>query len=259
MVYFYFESSKVDIVADRAVPDTLFTPLFFFENTRLWDPEQKLKRSIESTSGEIQLYFETIGTILEHELVDLVRGAVTKNESYMRGDPPKHQQWIVASYIEEHLSEQISVPTLAQLAHLSPFHFCRVFKQRFGSTAAISHFPADRICQDAACEAQTFDYQDRGRPRLQRNQLILAVFRKVIGVNPSAYRMSFVLALSRERFEGLASWTSSSEFESSSSRCSIAHIAQASVSEQHGELAPLAAQQDQARAQGVHSEHQIRP
>jgi AraC family transcriptional regulator len=38
MVYFYFESSKVDIVADRAVPDTLFTPLFFFENTRLWDP-----------------------------------------------------------------------------------------------------------------------------------------------------------------------------------------------------------------------------
>jgi AraC family transcriptional regulator len=38
----------------------------------------------------------------------------------------------VAQYIEEHLSEDVPLPALAELVGLSPYHFARAFKQSFG-------------------------------------------------------------------------------------------------------------------------------
>ena len=38
----------------------------------------------------------------------------------------------MAQYIGEHLSEDISLATLAEVARLSPYHFVRTFKQSFG-------------------------------------------------------------------------------------------------------------------------------
>ena len=38
----------------------------------------------------------------------------------------------MAQYIEEHLLEDISLATLAEVARLSPYHFVRTFKQSFG-------------------------------------------------------------------------------------------------------------------------------
>jgi AraC family transcriptional regulator len=38
----------------------------------------------------------------------------------------------VAAYIEEHVADDIPLATLAELARLSPYHFCRAFKQSFG-------------------------------------------------------------------------------------------------------------------------------
>ena len=42
------------------------------------------------------------------------------------------QQRTVTSYIEQHLAEPITLATLAELAGLSTYHFCRAFKQSFG-------------------------------------------------------------------------------------------------------------------------------
>jgi AraC family transcriptional regulator len=53
-------------------------------------------------------------------------------EAPVRGGLAGWQQRAVASYIEEHHAEQISLVTLAQLARLSPYHFSRAFKQSFG-------------------------------------------------------------------------------------------------------------------------------
>src|ERR1700716_4406370 len=49
-----------------------------------------------------------------------------------RGGLAAWQQRTVAAYIEEHLAEQIPLGTLAQLVRLSPYYFCRAFKQSFG-------------------------------------------------------------------------------------------------------------------------------
>jgi AraC family transcriptional regulator len=38
----------------------------------------------------------------------------------------------VTAYIEEHVADDIPLATLAELARLSPFHFCRSFKEAFG-------------------------------------------------------------------------------------------------------------------------------
>src|SRR6188474_2474910 len=42
------------------------------------------------------------------------------------------QQRAVTAYIEEHLAEPILLATLARLARLSPYYFCRAFKQSLG-------------------------------------------------------------------------------------------------------------------------------
>jgi AraC family transcriptional regulator len=49
-----------------------------------------------------------------------------------RGGLAAWHQRIAASYVEEHLAETIPLAALARLVHLSPYHFCRAFKQSFG-------------------------------------------------------------------------------------------------------------------------------
>jgi AraC family transcriptional regulator len=50
----------------------------------------------------------------------------------VRGGLAAWQQARVAGYIEEHLAETLLLSQLAEVAHLSPFHFSRAFKQSFG-------------------------------------------------------------------------------------------------------------------------------
>src|SRR3977135_2621825 len=52
--------------------------------------------------------------------------------SPVRGGLAPWQQRIVTTYIEEHLGEQIPLATLAELVRLSPYYFCRAFKQSLG-------------------------------------------------------------------------------------------------------------------------------
>ena len=49
-----------------------------------------------------------------------------------RGGLPQWQQKKLTQYIEEHLADEVSLLSLAQLAQLSPYHFSRAFKQSFG-------------------------------------------------------------------------------------------------------------------------------
>jgi len=142
-----------------------------FENTPLWDSALKLKRSIEGTSCENQLYFEAVGTVLMHELVNLERGASPKNESYVRGGLAMHHQRMAAAYIEEHLQEQISLSTLADLTKLSPFHFCRAFKTSFGVPPHRYH--TGRRIEHAKGLLAKRDLSITEIGLIQRNQLVL--------------------------------------------------------------------------------------
>ena len=129
VTYFYFDPAKMPVLSETAVVD--LAPRLYFENAALWDTTLKLTKVIESASADNRLYLEALGTVLAHELARLDSGT-TDVQPLIRGGLAAWQQRIVTDYIEEHLDQQISLATLAQLVRLSPFHFCRAFKQSFG-------------------------------------------------------------------------------------------------------------------------------
>jgi len=61
-----------------------------------------------------------------------MQGNLRRRRPPTRGSLAVWQQRIVATYIEEHLAEAISLHALAKLVDLSPYYFCRAFKQSFG-------------------------------------------------------------------------------------------------------------------------------
>ena len=129
VTYFYFDPAKMPVVSATAAVD--LAPRLYFENTALWDTTLKLTKLIESAGADNRLYLEALGTVLAHELTRLDSGT-TDVQPLIRGGLAAWQQRIVTDYIQEHLDQQISLATLAQLVRLSPYHFCRAFKQSFG-------------------------------------------------------------------------------------------------------------------------------
>jgi AraC-like DNA-binding protein len=170
--------------------DTAFTPRLFFEDATLWDTVLKLKRLLEAPTSNNRLYFEALGIVLVHELARLDNSA-DRVGPQVRGGLATWQQRVIAAYIEEHLAEQIPLASLAQLARLSPYHFCRAFKQSFG-------LPPHRY--------HTKQRIERAKVLLQRRPLSVteigmtlgfsetssftAAFRKATGLTPSSYHRS---------------------------------------------------------------------
>jgi AraC family transcriptional regulator len=66
-----------------------------------------------------------------HELIRLER-TTSGVARPLRGGLAMWQQRRVVEFIEEHLAEDVSLATLAELVDLSLYHFARAFKQSFG-------------------------------------------------------------------------------------------------------------------------------
>jgi AraC family transcriptional regulator len=129
VVYFYFDPAKMPVLSETGF--TNFSPRLHFEDTALWNTALKLRTLIESAGADNRLYLEALGVVLAHELARLNPG-MPRIEAPIRGGLAAWQQRVVTTYIEEHLPEQISLATLAGLVRLSPYYFCRAFKQSIG-------------------------------------------------------------------------------------------------------------------------------
>ncbi|MBV8193160.1 MAG: helix-turn-helix transcriptional regulator [Alphaproteobacteria bacterium] len=162
-------------------------PRMLFEDATLLSIATKLERLVEST-GAGSPYFEALGTVLAYELLGLGAGR-SHSARVVRGGLAPWQQRAVTSYINEHLAEAITLATLARLARLSPFHFCRAFKQslglpplRYQSRLRIEH--AKRLLARPTSSVTevglAIGYSDTSS--------FTAAFHKVSGVTPTAYR-----------------------------------------------------------------------
>jgi AraC family transcriptional regulator len=190
VVYFYFDPSRMPTLPQADVAGTGLSPRLFFEDTTLWDTAVKLRKQIESAGSDNRLYVEALGAVLAHELVRLNAG-IRPVEAPVRGGLAGWQQRIVTSYIEEHLSEQIPLATLARLVRLSPYYFCRAFKQSLG-------MPPHRYHNSRRIEhAKTL----LAKPELSVTEIGLTVgfsetssftaaFRKATGQTPTGYHRS---------------------------------------------------------------------
>ena len=115
--------------------------------------------------------------------------AAASEKPDFRGGLPVRQLHKVEAYLSEHLAEDISVGALAELVELSPFHFCRVFKQTTGLS------PLHFVTRERITRAQQLMREtprsfieialEVGYPNPSH---FAQVFRRVAGVTPTEFR-----------------------------------------------------------------------
>lgn len=187
-VYFYFSPELLSNVAISGA--TSLTPRLFFENTSLWRSIQKLKGILEKPTFENGSYFEAIGNLLVHEVAHAY-SSTPASQPPTRGGLAPWQQRIVISYIDKHLAEVIPLAALAGLVRLSPYHFCRAFKQSFG-------MPPHRYHLNRRVEAakQMLFERDQSITDIGlalgfgTSSAFSVAFRKATGTTPSSYQRS---------------------------------------------------------------------
>jgi AraC family transcriptional regulator len=152
------------------------------------DTAFKLMRLIEHSGADCGPYFGALGSVLAHELVRLNAGAAPI-EARVRGGLAAWQRRVVVDYIEEHLAEQISLASLAQLGRLSPHYFCRAFKQSFGMPPHRYHNSrrierAKALLARPVSSVTTIGFT----VGFGETSSFSAAFRKTTGSTPTAYR-----------------------------------------------------------------------
>jgi AraC family transcriptional regulator len=191
VLYLYFDPAKMPTHHEtNAVPATLAARLFF-EDATLSDTALKLKRLIEHAGANSGRYLEAVGIVLAHELIRLNAGP-PRIEVPMRGGLAAWQQRVITTHIEEHLAEQISLTALAELVGLSPYHFCRAFRQSFG-TPPHRHHTSRRIerAKTLLVESASSVTEVGLAVGFRETSSFTTVFRKATGQTPTAYRRSF--------------------------------------------------------------------
>lgn len=123
-------------------------------------------------------------------LAEKYTDAATEKPDF-RGGLPIRQLRKVTDYVSEHLAEEISVDTLAELVELSPFHFSRVFKQATGMS------PLQFATRERITLAQQL-IRETSRSLIEIGLEVgytspshfSKVFRRVTGVAPNEFRNS---------------------------------------------------------------------
>jgi AraC family transcriptional regulator len=165
-------------------------PRRLFEDAALWSTIAKLRGLLQSPLPDGLRYFEALGTVLMHEVARLNSGP-SRGEIPARGGLATWQQRLVVSYIEEHVSEHISLATLAHLARLSTYHFSRAFKQSFGVPPHRYHTNRRIELAKTLLEKHALSVTDIGtRLGFSETSSFTATFRKTTGLTPSRYHRS---------------------------------------------------------------------
>jgi AraC family transcriptional regulator len=187
VTYFYIDLQNPLFDSDSGITTAISPRLFFFDQA-VWDTALKLQAEVGNSDPGSRQYAEALSLVLMHELSRLER-ATSKSVRPLSGGLPAWQRKRVVEFIEEHLAEEISLASLAELVNLSLFHFARAFKQSFGVPPHRYH-SARRM--------------DRARSLLQRPALSVTqigvqtgfretssftrAFRRFTGVTPTEYR-----------------------------------------------------------------------
>jgi AraC family transcriptional regulator len=129
--YFHIDPRGPLVDPELRFAETEFKPRLYFFDRDLWETALKLKAQAQNPAPGQRHYVEALGMVLAHELLRLNNGAAPAKHN-VRGGLAGWQEKKVAQYIEEHLSEDVPLPALAELVGLSPYHFARAFKQSFG-------------------------------------------------------------------------------------------------------------------------------
>jgi AraC family transcriptional regulator len=188
VTYFYIDPRGPLLDPELHFAETEFKPRLYFYDRELWTIAAKLKaaHAMNGAPGQ-QQYAEALGILLAHELLRLNRGA-PEARSYIRGGLAAWQRARVAEYIEAHLTENVLLSSLAEVAQLSPFHFSRAFKQSFG-TPPLRYLASRRIerAKDMLAGDETVTQVGLAVGFAETSSFTTA-FRKHTGLTPTVFR-----------------------------------------------------------------------
>src|SRR3979490_23732 len=190
VLYLYFDPARMPTHREANVVPVTLAARLFFEDATLSGTALKLERLIERAGPNSNPYLEALGIVLAHELIRLNAGA-PRIEVPVRGGLAAWQQRVITTHIEEHLAEQISLTALAGLVGLSPFHFCRAFRQSFG-TPPHRHHTSRRIerAKTLLVESASSVTEIGLAVGFHETSSFTTAFRKATGQTPTVYRRS---------------------------------------------------------------------
>jgi AraC family transcriptional regulator len=184
--YFYFDQAALAAQSERAAATTNFAPRLLFEDTALWDSALRLRGAIETANCDNRLYVDALAVIVAHELTRL--NSATP-EPPLRGGLAGWQQRNVTAYIEEHLADQIQLSTLAGIARLSPYHFCRAFKRSTGLPPHRYHATRRIERAKGMLAKRSMSVTEVGFALgFAQTSSFTAAFRRVTGTTPTEYQ-----------------------------------------------------------------------
>jgi AraC family transcriptional regulator len=171
-------------------PQTAFAPRIHFTDPAVWETAYKLKATIEGSKSDTR-YLKALSDVLAYELSQTYTG-IKKEKSIVRGGLAAWQKRVTVAYINDHLGKGICLKELADLARLSPHHFCRAFKQSFGLPP--HQYQVQRRIEAAKqlLEGQTTPITDVALDLgYAQTSSFSTAFRKATGWTPTAYRRRF--------------------------------------------------------------------
>jgi AraC family transcriptional regulator len=192
LLYFYVDPTALPFGNEPAWSDVPMAPRLFFEDASLWGTAIKLKRVLEEGDSPDRLYVEALGCVLAHELAQLGRGG-TRKKTAVRGGLASWQQRVVTAHIEEHVTEPISLATLAGMVRLSPYYFCRAFKQSLGMPPHRYHMSRRIERAKMLLAERKYSITEVGLTLgFSDTSSFTAAFRRVTGLTPSGYSRNLI-------------------------------------------------------------------
>lgn len=187
VTYFYIDLQDSLFDAELSIAFAISPRLFFFDQA-IWDTALKLKAEVGNTDPGSRQYAEALRLVLMHELIRLEH-TTSRAVKPFSGGLPAWQRKRVVEFIEEHLSEEIALATLAELVNLSLFHFARAFKQSFGVPPHRYHLArrmdhARNLLQSPSLSVTEIGLQTGFR----ETSSFTRAFRRFTGLTPTDYR-----------------------------------------------------------------------
>jgi AraC family transcriptional regulator len=186
--HLYIDPRSSLLQTDLRFAEIQFRPRLLFFDDDLWDTAVKLRAQVRSSDQRQTAYAEALSVALACELMRVNESGLP-SVTRVRGGLPEWQQKKLMQYIDEHLAEDVSLSSLAELVHLSPYHFSRVFKHSFD-------MPPHRYLTNRRIEraksllaARKLSVTEIGlNVGFSETSSFTSAFRKITGETPTDYR-----------------------------------------------------------------------
>ncbi|ACA86377.1 AraC family transcriptional regulator [Shewanella woodyi] len=191
-MHLYFDDNYLKQLALKVFdmdPRTIEVPeLTFFENPGL---ESLFRYQIANIGWHSQSHL-ALEQITNTVLVSMLQSSgLTKSLNRVKGGLAPHIARLISDYMHQHFHRQIYLCELADLAQLSEYHFCRMFKESFARTPQeyLTYIRIEQVKHRLKTSAQSLS--DIALDCGFANQSHMGrYFKKQFGITPRAFQKS---------------------------------------------------------------------